>query len=304
MPDELTALAERQHGLVARRQVREVTGSHRAAARAMTSPLWVPVTDEVLRRAGAPRSRGQDALAAVLDVGGDSALSHLPGAAWWGVAGCAFRPLHVTTTRNTTRPSSLATVHRVRRQPPRWTTNLRGVPVVCPELLALQLFAVCREERAERLVERLWSMRVLCGRSIAEFLDEMGARGRNGTAGLRRYLRPRGIGYVPPATSLETRVMQILREHGIDVRRQVNSGGERWTGRVDFRHRALPLLIEAQSELFHLALVDRKKDAERLAQLRADGFEVVEVWDNDVWARPWTVVRAVADAIRVVESTS
>lgn len=168
-----------------------------------------------------------------------------------------------------------------------------------PELLALQLFAGCREERAERLVERLWSMRPLCGASIERFLTEMGERGRNGTAGLRRYLEPRGAGYVPTATNLETRVQQILRDAGIEMRRQVDSGAAHWTGRVDFRHPSVPMLLEVQSEAFHLALVDQASDAARRRALEDDGFVVAEVWDTDVWSRPWVVVTTVESAIRV-----
>jgi very-short-patch-repair endonuclease len=172
------------------------------------------------------------------------------------------------------------------------------VPVVRPELLALQLFADHSDRRAERLVDRLWSMRLLSGRSIGACLSDLGERGRNGTAGLRVYLDRRGDDYVPPASGLESRVMELLQEAWIPMRRQVDSGGERWTGRVDFRHEELPLIVEVQSEAHHTALVDVEHDAARQKDLEKAGFVVLEAWDTDVWQRPRQFVADVAAAER------
>src|SRR5690606_28594970 len=154
------------------------------------------------------------ALTAVLDVGAGAVLSHLSAGAFWGLKGCSIEPHHVTRTSRSSRTSAIAVVHTVRVLPPEWTTTLDGVPIVRPELLAMQLYQLCRDERAERLVDSLWSMRLLSGRSLRAFLDALGRRGRNGTAGLRRYLDERGDDHTPPASTLESRFMQLLREEG------------------------------------------------------------------------------------------
>ena len=54
-----------------------------------------------------------------------------------------------------------------------------------------------------------------------------------------------------------------------------------------------PLVVEVQSEAYHSALVDKQQDEQRLAALRAAGFEVVEVTDEQVWHHPDEVVAAV-----------
>ena len=170
--------------------------------------------------------------------------------------------------------------------------------MVKPELCALQLFATCRYGRAERLVERMWSMRLLSGPSLVRFIARMGARGRNGTAGVRRYLEDRPSDYVPSASNVETRVMQVLREAGIEVRRQVDAGSaEAWTGRVDFVVEGLPVVIEVQSSEHHDALTDRVSDARRRSELEAAGWVWVEVWSAAVWSDPRSVVAAVSSAI-------
>lgn len=295
---DVLALAERQHGVVSRRQLREMGRSFDVIDAMASSPHWAPVTSEILRRAGAPQSTEQRVMTAVLDAAPGAVLSHISGAAWWGVPGCSLTPLHVCRTSSSRRRSELAVVHRVRVLPERWCTGLRAVPVARPELVALQLFAVCADERAERLVDRMWSMRLLSGRSLGAFLDELGRRGRNGTAGLRAYLDQRGLHYTPPASNLEARAMQLFRDAGIEMRRQVDSGGELWVGRVDFRHATLPLIVEIQSAAYHSALLDRQADRRRREALEAAGFVVVELTDEQVWSRPWEVAPILYAAIR------
>jgi very-short-patch-repair endonuclease len=148
----------------------------------------------------------------------------------------------------------------------------------------------------------MWSLRLLDGASLHRLLRDLGRRGRNGTAGVRRYLADRGGSYVPAASGLEARVLQILRHAGIDMRRQVDTGDDvQWTGRVDFRHVTLPVILEVQSERHHEALVDRRSDDVRRARLVAAGFIVAEVTDAEVWQRPSAVVERVNAAIRACD---
>ena len=233
----LDRLSESQHALIARRQMRGLGYSNSAVSRAWSrSPVWEAVTPEVARRVGAPRTTGQRLLAAVLDAGGDATVEGLCAMRWWGHRGCSLEPIRLVTTSSSSHRTELAVTRRVRRLEPTWTTMLDGVPTVRPELLAMQLFDVCSYGRAERLTEWLWSERVLSGPSIHVFLERAGARGRNGTAGLREYLATRPADYVPAASGLEARAMQLFAEAGLPMRRQVDSGAESWTGRVDFRH--------------------------------------------------------------------
>lgn len=297
--DVARTLAASHHGVVARRQLREAGCSERGIRRLFDHPRWEVVTDQVIRLVGAPASEQMQLVAAVLDAGPDAFVSHLSAGNRFGLTGCALRPFTVVRLSSSTRTTALATVHRVRRLPPRWLTELDAIPIVRPELLAMQLFAVCRFERAERLVERLWADRLLSGGSLAQLLDDYGARGRNGTDGLRRYVKERGPGYTPAASGVESRALQIFRDAGLDFRRQVDSGGATWTGRVDFLHASLPQVVEVQSERHHTALTDRRADAERRAALVAAGFGVLELTDTLIWTDPAEVLRRVTAALEV-----
>jgi hypothetical protein len=298
MQEEELELAGRQYGVVSSRQLRALgVGPHGFAERA-AGRHWTSLSDEVLLRVGAPRGRGADALAAVLDSGAGSVLSHSSAASWWGSASASLKPVHTTRTSRGSRGSELAVVHTIRWMEPAWCTVLDAVPVVLPPFLALQLFAQLRYERAERWVESMWSRRLLSGPQLRSFLDEVSARGRDGCGGLRRYLDARGPDYVPAASSLELRARSVLSDAGIAVRPEVDLGADDWSARVDLLHATLPLVVEIQSERYHSALVDAQADDARRARLEADGFVVVEVWDSQVWHRPWEMVAAVRDGER------
>jgi hypothetical protein len=116
---------------------------------------------------------------------------------------------------------------------------------------------------------------------------------------LRQLLDERGPDYIPPASNLESRFDWILERHGLPpMRREVDSGGECWTGRVDRRAVDIPLVVEIQSDTYHSALIDAAADAQRIAALRDAGFVVVEVTDDAVWNTPTQV----AERIRAARS--
>lgn len=259
---------------------------------------WRWPTSLVGVRDGSAPTESQRLTIAAFTAGVDAALSHLPSAGHWGLGGCSTRQPVAVRVGSVRVPPSGVQLRVVRALPEHWVTELDGVPIVRPELCALQLFADCRPARAARLVDRLWSLHLLSGPSLQRFVNEMGRSGRNGTAGVRQYLDERGEDYVPPASGLESRVMEILLNAGILVRRQVDAGSaQRWTGRVDFVVEGTSVVIEVQSEMYHAALTDRLADAARRSELEAAGWTWVEVWDRDVWAAPGRVVELVLDGM-------
>ncbi|NLA36679.1 MAG: hypothetical protein GX868_13485 [Actinobacteria bacterium] len=293
-------IAERQHGLVHRNDLVRAQLQEHEIRRVTRSEHWEHLGRSTYRRTGAPRTHLQTVMAAVLQTGPGAALFG-PTAFWlWLYDNTAPRqPIHVMQ-RSGCATSSLRDVrlHRVKDLSEPWVVMHRDIPVARPPLVAVQLFSMRRYEAAERQVDRLWSHRLLSGRSIEGCLAELGASGRNGIGGLRAYLAERGPDWVPPASGLEGRVMQIMREVGIATRRQVGSGEEDWTGRVDMKCTGWNVLIEAQSELYHTSLSDARADALRLAKLAEDGFVVVEITDTEAYHSPRVAVQRVQAALR------
>jgi hypothetical protein len=292
---ELRRVAEKQHSVIAWRQARDLGASRAALLRRLRSPDWDAPTPRVLRLVGSVRTPGQQVMTAVLDGGPDARLSHITAAAWWGIGGFGFGNLHVMRPRGGTRqPSSFAVVHEVLDIAPHHCTVLDGVPVLRPEVVIFQLCGMVHPKRAERALDTGWSMRLYDGATLLRTHDELRDRGRAGTVLLRKLLNVRGKDYIPPASGLEGRVIDIISRSGDrPLRRQVDSGGETWTGRVDLRDEELPFILEVQSDRFHTALVDEAGDAARIAKLESEGFVVEQVTDAQAWHRPHEVVAAV-----------
>jgi hypothetical protein len=296
--DAIHQIAERQLGLVFIDEARRAGLSRSALRHSIATNQLERLTPRVLRVRGAPRSPRQEVLAAVLDASPGAFASGRTAAVFWGVRGYRLTPVHVARPEGLSgRRTRLAVLHEIARLRERHVTVLDSVPIVRPEVVVLQLCGSEHPERAARALDDLWRRRLVSARSLRRTLDELAAQGRNGVCVMRELLDERGDDYVPPASNLEHRFAAILEQAGEPpMRRQVDSGGDRWIGRVDFRDERLPLIVEVQSETYHSALTDKHDDERRLSSLRSVGFEVVEVTDTQVWSHPGDVLEAVRAA--------
>lgn len=294
-------LTATQHGCVASWQLREVGAQKTEIARLRRSPRFAPFGRRTLVLVGSPPTIEQQAMAAILEAGPSAALSHRSAAAGWDL-GDSYRllPAHVSRARDLGCVRAPGAGHPISGLTHAWTTVLHDLPIVRPELCVYQLCGTEHPDRAERALDAAWSAGLVTGASLRACLEDMRASGRNGTIVLEELLDLRGATWRPPASGLERRFEQIMRERLIGpFRRQVESGDDRrWVGRVDFAHERHPLIVEVLSERYHAALSYQRDDAERFASLRTAGFEVVEVWDAEVWHQADAVAARVRAALR------
>lgn len=288
-------LAAEQHSLVATWQLSALGLSDHERWRIVHGDRWRPVTRRVFALAGGTDSLDRDDMAAVLDASPGAVLSYGAAARCWGAGGFEGIARDVTRHRGVTRrPSSLARVHEVNDLLPAHVKVIRRVPVTSPARTVFDLAGSLHPARAEWLLDWMWNERLLDGRTLDRTVAELAARGRRGSKVMRELNASRGPEYIPPASGLERRFMQILREQGLPpMRRQIDLGGEEWDGRVDFRDEEVPLVVEIQSEKHHTSLVSRAADSARRRRLDDDGFTVVEIWDTEIWHEPRAAVAKV-----------
>jgi len=271
-------------------------GDHAAAS----GTTVAPVNDGALCLAAVDVDRDVITSANVLSAGAGAFLSHESGAAWWGHGGFPLLPNAVSQRRGRThRNHGDGRLHDLVEAPPRWITAYRGVSVARPELIAYQLCGNVRPERAERVLDWFWSQGLLTIASAKQCLADLAERGRNGTVVFHELLAPRSDAQHPFGSGLESRVAQIARDIGVDLRRQIESGGEQWAGRVDFRDLRLPFVLEVHSLRYHAALSYQRDDDNRHKRLEDSGLTVRVVWDDDVWTRPGHVADVIRDGRRV-----
>jgi hypothetical protein len=294
-------LAGEQHGAIGIWQVRALGGSRDQVFSLRRSGGWEERTKRVLVSRSAPATERQALMVASLDTSPGSVIAGPAAARMWGAP--QFRPHPIDVLRHkgiARRDSDVANVHEVVDLAPNHIKVVDGIPVTSPARTVCDL-AGSHPHLVERVLDRFWSERLLDGRTFRRTVEELKDRGRKGSTLFRELDAARGPGYVPPASSLERRFMEICVW---PMHRQVDSGGEEWCGRVDFRHERLPLIVEIQSERYHTALVDKIADATRRAKLEAAGFHVVEIWDVDVWHRPQLVNDTISAAYRQVDRPS
>ncbi len=280
----LAGLAERQHGLITRLQVLELGGTRSAVQHRVGNGSWLALPGGVLRSAGAPVTDLQTALAVTLTHHG--VLSHASAAALWGLPGFRLLPAIVTTARASGHHlgPQLALRHTT-YLPDHHVVTVEAIPVLTPSRLIFQLAGSLRHQaQVELLCDRLWSRRLVSGRSLRAMRDELSEHGRDGMRIMRAILDDRPDAYVPPDSNLEARVATIVRDHDLPaMRRQVDLGGREWLGRVDFVGVDLPLVVFVDGEAWHSSVIDRIADARQQEQLEAEGFVVVRVTEWQVW---------------------
>lgn len=289
----------RQHGVVSRQQAARLGFTPSAVSRAVRSRRLEWLSRRVLRFAGSPETPQQRVMAAVLDTsGGAAALS--TSLALRAVPGWTLDPVHVLTDRRPHRGTDhLGVVHSSIRLSPDDLTVIDGIPVTTAARTLLDLSIRLRSGKVEDLCDDLLRRRLLTVEALHRLAAELpSGRGPSGWALLRRLAAERPEGYVPTGSKLERRFERILEEAGDPpFERQVDLGDDRgWIGRVDFADRTLKVVVEVQSETFHSTLSDRRRDAERIARLRAAGWIVVEIHEREIFSAPEVVLAKVRAA--------
>lgn len=307
LPEEIVGLLRRQYGLLAMWQLRVLPLAERRRV-LERRPDLERVSPSLLRHRIVPRSREQDLLAAVLDAGPEAVLWGKSAAALWGFGRFRSATPHVGAPRRVRRDRQLGQVHLLRNFDPAGSTSHLDIPISRPEETVLWLAGMWTHRWGPRGLERAvartgstldhaWRLRLIDGRRLHRLAERSGGRGRSGIVVLREVLASRPPDHRPAGSALEERFESVLPP-GLRARleRQVRVGsGESAIGVVDYRHRLRPLVVEINGEAVHVAITAREADAQRYAALVDAGYEVMVVWEYDVFHQPQLIVRALAD---------
>ncbi|HEX2153649.1 MAG TPA: hypothetical protein VHL52_06705 [Acidimicrobiia bacterium] len=282
--------AAAQYGVVSRRQLFEMGLTRSAVTHRVANGMLTPVTRRVLVLAGTPPLAAQAAMVAVLDAPSGSFLSHRSAAAWWGLPGFDLHGrLEVTVPRRgAPRETEAARWHYQHPIPDHAVCSLRGLTVAAPALMLMHLGAVCHEGRVRRALNNSLARGIVGLAALRALREELAGSGRNGVGVLGSILEEINDDYVPTDSGVELRLSELADHYGVALERQVWVGeaNER-IGRADFRLKTEPNgLIELLSFTYHAMFLDRLEDEKRFRRMRRAGFEVLRVWDVDVWNRP------------------
>lgn len=293
------ALAELQHGVLADWQLRAMGLGRRWTRTWERRGRVVRLSPRVVALAGAPPTAMRRAAVGVFDAGPGALASHMTAAWLWRLPGFDLATIEVTSFRDAARRRQVvARVHRPKQLLPCHVTTIDGIPVTSLGRTIFDLAGRVSPVRTERLVDTVITRSPAMLASLHRTLEEIGCRGRPGTAVIRDLLNVRPIGTKVVASGLESRFERIMSRAGVvGLERQIDVGGHSWIGRVDFFDRALGLVIEIDSKAHHSSLVDTRLDTARDDALLAAGWGGVVRFDEyDLWHRPLDVIEAVRRA--------
>jgi very-short-patch-repair endonuclease len=299
MSRALFETASSQHGLLTREQLYETGFTRHRVTRWVANGRLEQLNLNVFAVGGQPPSEKRSLLAAVLETGLDASASHTTAAALWGIAGFRMVPIHVVVCRKSRHHYRLSwQVHQFTGRVSDYQRWIDGIPVTSPALTMLHLAATVSKKRLERAVDNAWSLGILTGADLDDLDARLSRPGRDGLVALREVRAKRDENWTPPQSNLESRFFDLIETRtGLVFRKQAHIAGERWAARVDFLHEPSKTIVEVQSERYHASLTDTEADRLRRKRLEAEGYAVVEVWDNELFGAPDLILDRVASAV-------
>jgi very-short-patch-repair endonuclease len=289
----LAALAARQHGVVATRQLVALGITQQAVSlRARAGRLHrlhrgvYAVGHPVLTVRG-------HWMAAVLAAGDGAALSFASAAAHWDLRTGVPTIVDVSVPRpggRRRRPG--LRIHRAATLPDdEVTTERHDIPATTPARTILDMAAVLTPTRLESLLDRAERQ------ELTDYLalDAIARThpGHRGSAKLARALATHYAGEGMTRSELEIAFLELCRAHGLP-RPRVNAEVERLE--VDFLFPAARLTIETDSWRFHKTRRDFQNDRARDALLAVAGYRTLRFTDRQITSQPGTVVAAIQTA--------
>lgn len=289
---EVAALAERQHGVVGRKQLREIGISDTAidgrVAVGRLHRLHRGVFAVGHRAIGVQGRR----MAAVLASGPGAVLSHASAAALWGLRGATGGPVHVTTARKCRSSDSIR--RHFSLLPEDETTTVDGISVTTVPRTIFDLAATGTTDRVESLVRESEYRQLYDRLSLPDLLERYPRR--RGAPRIRVALeRIEGLPPGRPKSPLEERFLPFLLRYGLPrphLNEWIVLDDKRY--QVDCHWHGTSQIVELDGWEGHGTRSAFRSDRARDRRLRVAGYSVTRV----SWAQLEDEPEAVAADLR------
>lgn len=297
-------MAERQHGVVALRQLASL-GLSRAAVSKRARVGRLHRVHRGIYAVGRPglTANGRR-MAAVLACGLRALLSHRSAAGLWALLATSRAVIEVSVSGGALRQRDGIYVHRSCTLTAEDITTVDGIPCTTVARTLVDLGDVVNRRQLELAVEQAEVLRLFDRRAIDEAIARAGPR--RGTALLTSVLEE-SSGMTLTESELEERFLQLCRDAGLPEP-EVNAWMTLPDGtpaKIDFLWREQRLAVETDGHAFHRTRQSRERDARRDQLLRIAGFEPVRFTGRQVAReREWVKRALLALACRADDERS
>lgn len=272
----ITEIAERQHGAITSRQLREIGITPKQIHRIITDGWLTQVRPGVLVVAGAPPTWHQAVIAAVLAAGPDAVASHSTAAILWGLPGVDRRATELSTARPNRRRLDGVRSHRTLAFLDCEHTTREQIPVTTVARTVVDLSGRYSVAKLGRMTDhglRKGSLHLTHLRKCVAGL--LPAPGRHPNK-VHRVLRRRLPGYVPGESDLEMRFVRALVAAGLPEpvqQHRLTLGARRC--RIDLAYTDVKLAIEIDGWEFHRSRTAFDHDRARANDLVIAGWHLL-----------------------------
>ena len=270
----IAELAERQYGVVSRRQL-IAAGFRPSAIDRRIAQGRLHVLQRGVYAVGHPvLTRRGVLVAGVLAGGGRAALSHRSATELWELPGPRSAVVEITVPhRRSTRPGLL--VHEGALQADETTVH-DGIPVTTVARTLLDLAAVVSPGRLAAMVNEAERRRLADSPSLPELLERH--RGARGIAALRSILADRRTGVDVTRRELEARFLEFVHERDLphpELNPTLDVDGRRFE--PDCLWRSSRLIVELDSHAYHSGRSEFEGDRARDRALLVAGLITIRV---------------------------
>jgi predicted transcriptional regulator of viral defense system len=274
-------LAERQHGVVALRQLQLLGLSKSAVSRRARGGRFHRIHRGVYA-VGHPKLTGYGHwMAAVLACGPRAVLSHRSTAGLWGVRPDNRRKSDVSVPSPSARTKQAIEIHRSVTLTSDDVTIVKGIPCTTLARTLVDLGDVVNRRAVERAVEQAEVLRLFDLHEVQRAMERAGPR--RGTGLLSSVLEDLN-GPSLTASELEESFLALCRAAALPTP-EVNAWMTLSDGspiKVDFLWRRERLAVETDGHPFHRTRQSRERDTKRDQLLRLAGFEPVRFTGRQV----------------------
>ncbi|MEA3077726.1 MAG: hypothetical protein QOF60_2634 [Actinomycetota bacterium] len=276
MDSTLDRLARRQHGLVTTTQLSRLGWSRGHIQHELRSDRLLVVRRSVLRTAGAPVTREQAWLAAVLASALAVVLSHLSAAMLWGLRGFPEPDAIDLLAAGEVRARMPGVRgHRTESLPADHTTVYRSIPVTTVERTLVDVCGAVSARTLRSAVNDGLRRSLVTVPRLARTVDEVPTSGRRKIVPMVEVLRLLVPGYDAGDSDPEVDLVELLVSAGLlRPQQQVKVLAEGHVHYIDVGWLSVRCGFEYDSEEFHGSLDAMHEDRARLRRLKRAGWDI------------------------------
>jgi very-short-patch-repair endonuclease len=289
---DVAALAARQHGVVARRQLRALGFSDATVDRRLAAGRLHRIHRGVYAVGHPVLGVHGRWMAAALSCGPGAALSHASAAALWELRPTAATRIDVTVPSTAGRARTDLRVHRMRSLEPGEATTRLGIPVTTPARTLLDLAATLEPRALERALDQAEIQQLTDYPALAAL-----ARAHPHHRGARRLneaLTTHTAGTTLTKSDLEELFLALCTRHGLP-RPHVNTYVADLE--VDFLFRHHRLIVETDSWRHHRTRDAFERDRARDATHARAGYRTLRFTHRQIATEPHAVAATLRAAL-------